>query len=205
VYADIAETEAMFVRLKPSLVASWLRSQGLPIPEAATDRSARLAILNQASIPPAGSALDQPTVGGELLRLIHSYAHRFIRRTAMFAGIDRNGLAEFLVPLHLGFFVYAASRGDFVMGGLQAVFEGELHELLLDIVTAEHRCALDPGCSHAGAACAACLHLGEPSCRFYNGYLDRRTLGGESGYFWKARQTMADRASVSPEPASNRQ
>jgi hypothetical protein len=194
VYADIAQTEAMFVRLQPSLVASWLRSRGHQIPHTQTERAARLAILTEGQIPPAGSETDPPTVGSELLTLIHSYAHRFIRRTAMFAGIDRNGLAEFLVPLHLGFFIYATNRGDFVMGGLQAVFEDELHELVRDVVTAEHRCALDPGCSHAGAACAACLHLGEPSCRFYNGYLDRRTIVGPKGYLTAARQTSENQS-----------
>jgi len=198
VYSEIAHTEAMFIRLKPSLVASWLRARGLAIPDTSTERAARLAILSEARIPAAGSEVDHPTAGSELLTLIHSYAHRFIRRTAMFAGIDRNGLAEFLVPLHLGFFIYATNRGDFVMGGLQAVFEDELHELLRDVVTAEHRCALDPGCSHAGAACAACLHLGEPSCRFYNGYLDRRTIAGPNGYLTAARQVRDERPAPIP-------
>lgn len=182
VYADIAETEALFLRLNPRLVARWLRLRGFDLGEFGDDREARLAILANAAIPVAGTDQPQPTVGSEVLKLIHTYAHRFIRRAAMFAGIDRNGLAEFLVPLHLGFFVYATNRGDFVMGGLQAVFESELADLLIDTVTSEHRCPLDPGCSHAGGACAACLHLGEPSCRWYNGYLDRRVLAGPTGY-----------------------
>jgi len=190
VYSDIANTEALFFRLRPSVVAAWLRANGAEIAASATERGGRLAILRVATIPVAGSETDPPTAGSELVTLIHSFAHRFIRRTAMYAGIDRNGLAEFLVPLHLGFFVYATNRGDFVMGGLQAVFEDELHELLRDFVTAEHRCALDPGCTHAGAACAACLHLGEPSCRFYNGYLDRRALSGATGYLTVVRQLI---------------
>jgi hypothetical protein len=95
---------------------------------------------------------------------------------------NRASLSEFLVPHHLGFFVYAAARGDFGLGGLQAVFEGEMHLLLRDFVTGEHRCALDPGCTQNGAACMACLHLGEPSCRLFNRSLDRRTLYGPLGY-----------------------
>lgn len=86
------------------------------------------------------------------------------------------------MPLHLGFFVYAAARGDFVLGGLQAVFETELDALLEDIIGAEHRCALDPGCQATGGACMACLHLGEPSCRYYNAHLNRSTLFGAHGY-----------------------
>lgn len=85
------------------------------------------------------------------------------------------------MPLHLGFFVYAAARGDFVLGGLQTVFETELDGLLRAVTQEDHRCPLDPGCMHAGG-CMACLHLGEPSCRYFNRYLNRRTLSGESGY-----------------------
>jgi hypothetical protein len=51
------------------------------------------------------------------------------------------------------------------------------------MVEGEHRCALDPGCSHEGSACMACLHLGEPSCRLFNQSLDRSTLAGGSGFF----------------------
>jgi len=66
-----------------------------------------------------------------------------------------------VVPLHLGFFLYAAARGDFVLGGLQAVFETELHRLLAGVVEGDQRCPLDPGCQRSGGACMACLHVGE--------------------------------------------
>ena len=123
----------------------------------------------------------QPS-GGDLLTLLHSYAHRTIRRLAAFAGIERDGLAEYLLPHHLAFVVYAASRGDFVLGGLQAVFETSLHRFLDDFVDGESRCALDPGCRSGGGACMACLHLGEPSCRWFNRFLDRSHLFGEHGF-----------------------
>ena len=148
------------------------------------DSTARISILNAATVPPPGSDPPNPrTVGSSLLTLVHSYSHRLIRRTAVRAGLDRNSLSEFLVPLHLGFFVFAAARGGFVLGGLQALFETELEHLLDNVVYSEHRCALDPGCNRAGSACAACLHLGEPSCRWFNRFLDRQTLTGPTGYF----------------------
>jgi hypothetical protein len=80
--------------------------------------------------------------------------------------------------------VYAASRGDFVLGGLQAVFETSLNRFLDDFFTGEWRCALDPGCRSGGGACMACLHLGEPSCRWFNRFLDRSTLFGEQGFLY---------------------
>ncbi|MCA9610315.1 MAG: hypothetical protein KC619_32190 [Myxococcales bacterium] len=182
VYGDVAKTEALFVRLDPVKVARWLEAQGFPLRTWSDSRSARLAILEASEVPPPGADPGPRTIGSAILTLVHSYSHRLIRRAAVIAGIDRNALSELLVPLHLGFFVYAAARGDFVLGGLQAVFETELDKLLSDLVTADHRCALDPGCKRAGGACMACLHLGEPSCRYFNAFLDRGTLSGVSGF-----------------------
>lgn len=181
VYADIAETEALFVRLDPIKVAKWLSDAGHTLSDWHDERTARSAILEAARIPFSTDDRDA-SIGSSLLELVHSYAHRFLRIAAVHAGIDRNALSELLVPLHLGFFIYAAARGDFVLGGLQAVFETELHRLLDAVVYDEHRCALDPGCSDAGAACMACLHVGEPSCRYFNRYLSRLTLFGQHGY-----------------------
>jgi hypothetical protein len=184
IYSDIAETEAIFVRLSPTRVAQWLEQRGHVLDGYDDDRTARVSIIRAASIPRPGT--DPPIVatpGSDLLTLVHSFCHRFIRRAAVFAGLDRNSLSEFLVPIHLGFFVFAAARGGFVLGGLQALYESELHRLLDEVVFAEHRCALDPGCQGTGSACAACLHLGEPSCRWFNRFLRRDTLFGTSGYF----------------------
>lgn len=185
-HGELSETEALFFRLDPIRVADWLINRGHALPGYITGeeepRRARVAILESAEIPPPGDELSVPTVGSDLLTLVHSFAHRFIRQTSVFAGIDRDALAEYLVPLHLGFFIYAGARGDFVLGGLQAVFETELHALIGTVVDGEHRCALDPGCARGAGACLACLHVGEPSCRYFNTYLDRKVLFGRSGY-----------------------
>jgi hypothetical protein len=178
VYADLAETEALFVRLDPFRVAEWLRCHGSPVAHPDTATETRIEILRLATRADAeGQVASQ-----HLFALIHSYCHRLIRLTAVFGGIERNALSELVAPLHLGFFIYAAARGDFVLGGLQALFETELDGLLRTFADDDHRCPLDPGCSHGGGACMACLHLGEPSCRHYNSNLSRSTLAGENGY-----------------------
>ena len=86
------------------------------------------------------------------------------------------------MPRHLGFFVYAAARGDFVLGGLQAVYESDMPLMLRALRNNESRCPLDPGCSRGSGACSACLHLGEPSCAYYNRFLRRDHLFGPAGY-----------------------
>lgn len=182
VYADLQETEALFVRLDPERVLAWLKQRGHSLPEASRPEVARRLLLERVAVPQPGEEPDAQSIGSDVLTLVHSFSHRLIRQVAVMAGLDRNSLAELLVPSHLGFFAYASARGDFVLGGLQAVFETELDRLMEAVVGAESRCAMDPGCGKQGAACMACLHLGEPSCRYFNRFLDRRVLFGDQGY-----------------------
>lgn len=180
-YGSLARTEALLFRLDPLAVHSYLRTHGLPVRPARDPRDARLAILEAIDVPWPTQENPEP-VGAAVLTLLHSYTHRAIRRLASFAGIERDALAEYLVPHHLSFVVYAAARGDFVLGGLQAVYETNLNRFLDDFLEGESRCPLDPGCRSGGGACMACLHLGEPSCRWFNRFLDRSVLFGPDGF-----------------------
>lgn len=188
-HGDLSETEAYLIRLDPVRVASWLVRRGHDLPgydPAAGPAAARVVVIAAAEVPAPGDPPATPTAGSDLLTLVHSYVHRFMRQTAVFAGIDRDALSEYLMPANMSFFVYAAARGDFVLGGLQAVFETDLDQLLGQVAGAEWRCPLDPGCSRGAGACSACLHVGEPSCRAFNTYLDRRVLFGAGGYLTHA-------------------
>ena len=184
-YGAISKTEALLFRLDPVAVYRHLAAAHR-LPAVADARAARIGLLERIDIPWPTQEQYQ-ALGGDLLTLLHSYAHRTIRRLAAYAGIERDGLAEYLLPHHLGFIVYAASRGDFVLGGLQAVFETSLHRFLEDLVSGESRCALDPGCRSGGGACMACLHLGEPSCRWFNRFLDRQAMFGDHGFLDQGR------------------
>ena len=180
VYGEVAATEALLFRLRPTAVAGWLRSAGYGVDAAENERNAYEAILRAMGPDPDASPAFKAVE-----TLIHSYSHRMVRQSSFYAGIDRNALSELLFPAALAFVTFAAPRGDFVLGGLQAMFEYDLHTVLDRVVFDESRCALDPGCAAnpAGAACAVCLHLGEPSCRMFNTCLDRKVLFGAKGYF----------------------
>lgn len=185
IYADTNETEALYLRLDPVRVAAWLHRQSLIDESPADPIDARVAVINAADFPRRGDDIAIQTAGSAVLTLLHTYAHRLIRQLAVLAGVDRESLAEYLVPHHLGIFIYATPRGQFVLGGLQSVFETDLDRLLDQQVEAETRCPLDPGCDRATGACLACLHIGEPSCSHYNKFLDRKTLFSQNGYLRK--------------------
>ncbi|MEL6360450.1 MAG: hypothetical protein AAFR21_05150 [Pseudomonadota bacterium] len=180
VYGDVAATEALYIRLDPDGVARWLTGRGMAVELGGNKREAYQNILTAMGPDP-----DASPVFEAVETLIHSYSHRMVRQSSFYAGIDRNALSELLFPTTLSFVTYAVPRGDFVLGGLQAMFEYDLHTVLGKVVFDESRCALDPGCASNpnGASCAVCLHVGEPSCRMFNTCLDRKTLFGTEGYF----------------------
>ncbi|MGK5738129.1 hypothetical protein [Micromonospora sp. URMC 103] len=183
IYADPQDSEALMFRLDPLRVHSWLTRRGHSLPPAADSREARAALAASVIVPDRFADESGATPAGrDLIELVHTYAHRAIRQLSVFAGVDRESLGEYLVPSHGVFFVYAATRGDFVLGGVQAVFENDLHHFLTSFMSAETRCALDPACRRHGGACHACLHLGEPVCERFNHYLDRAALFGHDGY-----------------------
>lgn len=178
IYGELIQTEALLFRLRPEMVRRWLIDSGEQIDTAAGSVGAAQAILG------AMGPVDQPNeVTRKVTELVHSFSHALIKRAAVYAGIERSALSELILPTALSFFVYATARGSFVLGGLQALLESELHMLLDALVDDEHRCALDPGCEDNGAACAVCLHLGEPSCSMFNTALSRKALAGGQGYF----------------------
>jgi hypothetical protein len=177
VYGDVSETEALFVRLQPPRVLDWLIERGHSLKGSPDPRTAYSTILQ---------AIDHSEIFKDVVTLVHSLSHRMVRHASFYAGIDRNALSELLFPRTLSFVTYAVPRGDFVLGGLQAMYSHDLDQLLQKVVFDESRCALDPGCSTNpdGAACAVCLHLGEPSCRMFNTQLDRKVLFDRThGYF----------------------
>lgn len=185
-YGMLTKTEAILFQLNPVTVLHWLREQGFDLPETSDAREARLSILRAIEIPRPTEEHPHPA-GAAALTLLHSYGHRLIRVLAVTAGVERDGLAEYLLPHHLSMIVYASARGQFVLGALQAMFETSLNRLLDDFVHGEARCPLDPGCRTGGGACMACLHLGEPSCRWFNRFLDRAALFGPSGFLMASR------------------
>lgn len=185
-YGMLTKTEAILFQLDPVAVLRWLREQGFGLGETLEAREARLSILRAIEIPRPTEEHPHP-VGAAALTLLHSYAHRLIRVLAATAGVERDGLAEYLLPHHLSVVVYASARGQFVLGALQAMFETSLSRLLDEFVHGEVRCPLDPGCRTGGGACMACLHLGEPSCRWFNRFLDRAALFGPRGFLMASR------------------
>jgi hypothetical protein len=113
-----------------------------------------------------------------VLGLVHSVSHRVMKSLAARCGLNVDSLAEFLFPVNMAFLVYANTRSEFTLGGLEHVFRYDLQDAISEL-DAETRCVFDPPCRHSfGGACAACLYVSEIACTRFNTVLDRNMLFG---------------------------
>jgi hypothetical protein len=177
IYGQRVTTEGLLFRLDPKRVVRWLVTSGVVDDPKTKDA---LRWLMRVSVPVAD--LFNPTghrITDAVLGLVHSASHRAMKALGVASGLHTDSLAEYIFPANAAFLIYANSRSEFVLGGLEHVFRYSLDQVLTDL-DAERRCVFDPLCRHApaGAACAACLHVSEVACSRFNTVLDRNLLWG---------------------------
>ena len=178
-YGKRGETEGLLVRIDPLEVIRWLvDSDVVPDPGMTTVAEAHRWLLGVCE--PVVDAFNPPDhrITEAVLGLVHSMAHRFMKALAARCGLNVDSLAEYLFPSAAAFLVYANTRSEFVLGGIEHVFRFDLADALSEL-DADPRCVFDPPCRRSfGGACAACLHTSEVACERFNTVLDRNLLFG---------------------------
>ena len=178
-YGTRGETEGLLVRIDPLEIIRWLADSGIvPNPDATTADEARRWLLGVCE--PVIDVFNPPDhrITAAVLGLVHSMAHRFMKALAARCGLNADSLAEYLFPSAAAFLIYANTRSEFVLGGIEHVFRFDLGDALAEL-DADPRCVFDPPCRRSfGGACAACLHTSEVACERFNTVLDRNVLFG---------------------------
>jgi hypothetical protein len=197
IYGQKVSTEGLLFRFDPDRVVRWLVTSGVVDDPGLLDAQRWLM---RVSVPVAD--LFNPTghrITDAVLGLVHSASHRAMKALGVASGLHTDSLAEYIFPANAAFLIYANSRSEFVLGGLEHVFRYALDEVLTDL-DAERRCVFDPLCRHApgGAACAACLHVSEVACSRFNTVLDRNLLWGTVPLAHGAGTPTADSAPDGP-------
>ncbi len=178
-YGVRTETEGLLFRLDPLAVVRWLADSNIvddPLVTSAEEAQRWLFTVME----PVVDIFNAPEnrISRAVLGLTHSFAHRAMKALATRCGLNVDSLAEFLFPSNVAFMIYANTRSQFVLGGLEHVFRFDLTDALSEL-DAESRCVFDPPCRHAfGGACAACLYVSEVACARFNTALDRNLLFG---------------------------
>jgi hypothetical protein len=178
-YGVRTETEGLLFRVDPVKVVMWLVESGVvDDPNVRTSAEARRWLFRVTDpITDPFSAPDN-RLSRAVLGLTHSFAHRAMKALATRCGLNVDSLAEFLFPSNCAFLIYANTRSEFILGGLEHVYRYDLIDALTEL-DAESRCVFDPPCRHHfGGACAACLYVSEVACERFNTVLDRNLLFG---------------------------
>lgn len=181
VFTDMIQADALFLRLNPARVLSWLELNGYhPDLPKGTDN----ALIQQAYFVKLFNDVsfrivlhnDKPEAR-LVFGLMHTFSHLCIRQAALLCGLDRTSLSEYILPRALTFGLYCNHRFGATIGALTSLFEQSLEEWLKQVKD-NRRCVYDPVCLGNGGNCHACTHLAETSCRFFNLNLSRTFLFG---------------------------
>jgi len=181
IFVDQIQADALLITLNTNRLCTWLERNGFtPQIPAGTDstlsRQAYFARLFH-GIPTRETLLNDRPEARMVFGLLHTLSHLCIRQAALFCGLDRGSLSEYLLPPALTFALYSNHRFGATIGALTALFEQSVGEWLNAIRDNQH-CIYDPVCYERESSCHACTHLPETSCRYFNLNLSRSLLFG---------------------------
>ncbi len=178
-YGLRSETEGLLFRIDQLAIVRWLVASGVVAdPGVSTADEAQKWLLKV--MDPVSDIFRAPEnqISKAVLGLVHSMSHRMMKALAARSGLNVDSLAEYLFPSAGAFLIYANTRSQFTLGGIEHVFRYDLADALTEL-DAETRCMFDPPCRRSfGGACVACLHVSEIACQRFNTVLDRNLLFG---------------------------
>lgn len=178
-YGVRTETEGLLFSLDQLRVVQWLAESGvIDDPGVTSAEDAQRWLFTVAEPVTDIFTAPENRISKAVLGLIHSMAHRTMKALATRCGLNVDSLAEYLFPANCSFLIYANTRSEFILGGLEHVYRYDLADALTEL-DAESRCVFDPPCRHSfGGACAGCLYISEVACSRFNTVLDRNLLFG---------------------------
>jgi len=111
--------------------------------------------------------------------LLHSISHMFLRSAGKYSGLDKDSMAELILPSIPAIFIYATTIQGLTLGSLSTMFEQNYSYFIRDAMEENEVCTFDPICQeHHGSSCFACTHISDISCTHFNHDLSRAYLYG---------------------------
>jgi hypothetical protein len=143
-------------------IRGWLAENMMPIPEYDT-----ISLEDPANV-----------ISYFIYHLVHSFSHQVLKFGTSIIGMERTSISEYLLPRSLSFIIYTNQRTDFSLGGMHALVESGLDELVEQVSQEGDNCVYDPVCSRGGSTCFNCMFISEVSCSHLNRNLGRDFLFG---------------------------
>lgn len=203
IFVDQVQADAILFRLDASRVVRWLERNGQTVNLSSGERTYAepaffVKLFDDA---PLRQTLKADRAAARMVfGLLHTICHLLVKNAAVLCGIERNSLAEYVLPRALTSAVYCNHRSGATIGALTALYEQSLAEWL-DTVRDAYRCVYDPVCKRRVGSCHACTHLAETSCSYFNLNLGRAFLFGGTdpelgdlpvGFFDSSLDDMSD-------------
>jgi hypothetical protein len=211
VYVVQQSNEAIYVRLKESVVLEWLQGQGCPdmFTLAAGERVGAGTLATAQPMGPFLDGLprsDQPQVYFYLYTLLHSYSHLLMKHIAEYSGLDLGSLGEYIFPADLAFVVYRNGT-TMDLGNLTALWRNSGPAMLKAMLgTKATQCGTGSLCGNRGGACPDCVMIPETSCVASNKLLSRsvlRSIGGRPRFDTRSSGIKGYLDFVKPVQAAN--
>lgn len=186
IYAVAQANEAIYVRLAPAQVYSWLQAVGVDdnFAWAPTDKESIGAHLLERALP-FGRFLSKLQKDGPassylyVYTLLHTYAHVLMKGVAEHSGLDLSSLGEYVFPGDLAFVVYRNGT-TMDLGNLSSLWRNMGYRFL-DYLLEPRTLLCNSGSTcdqFSGGACPDCIMIPETSCIASNQLLSRAVMGG---------------------------
>jgi hypothetical protein len=189
IYVVQQANQAIYVRLDPNRVVTWLRaldcrdmftlSEGQSVGAGALGAAVKMDRFLEA-LPKS----PDPPVYLYLYTLLHSYAHLVMKQISEYSGLDLGSLGEYVFPADLAFVVYRNGT-TMDLGNLSAMWRNSGRAMLAALLDPRAtQCGTGSLCTTRGGACPDCLMIPETSCIASNKLISRSVLRSIGGRPW---------------------
>ena len=200
IYVIEQQNEAKYIRLRPNMVAEFLRRNGvLSAPPSAPRTLGSILIEEYEDFGPflQGFTVRDPasreqtrSVSSLVYLLLHTMAHHVMHGISRFSGLDLGSMSEAIFPADLAFIVHRRGMTE-DLGNISSMWRDHNGAFLHYLITRrELRCGSGTLCDFRGGACPACITVPETSCIARNHLLSRSVLVGGRAPLWDTDQAQ---------------
>lgn len=185
IYLSKSDTEAILLEFDRWKILRWLQVNGFvkDIPDKSDEAGLKAWFLNNVNmekITPFSEIDEEAPITRMVYKLLHSMCHSLIITGSVECGLDKNSLAELILPSIPAVIIYCSNVQEFQTGGMFTLFENNIYPWIDKTMEKVNSCIYDPVCMDHKSSCHACLQLSEFSCTHFNYDLGRDVLIGKT-------------------------
>lgn len=184
IYMNNSDTEAILLEFDRWKILKWLQGNGLvkDIPNRDDEAGLKawfLSNIDLEKISPFRDIDEKEKITKAVYKLLHTISHSLILTGSVECGLDKNSLAELILPSMPAIIIYSSNVQGTPIGGMFTLFENNISPWIEKTLDKTNRCIYDPVCMDHKSACHACTYLSEISCVHFNYDLGREVLIGK--------------------------